>query len=560
MPYASTTEFYPLPVPHAQRTRPEDFLPEVEDETGQAAVIWEILLNLKLGLAKFSGTPFRDQAQEWQRRLIWAVFGPKDHLGNRLVDEVFLTIAKKNGKTSFLALLPIAYHLMTQSPDARMVMLASTKDQAGLLYTPLKSAIEQDPELIRMANVREYRGDVLFYDTQALIKCISPELHSTVGEAPEFFIVDELHLLGRKKVGASMIRQLTSGLSVSGGMGWYITTAPIAGEPAAGAYIANYNRARKILEGRATIEERMLPVMFEMPDEADPHDRRYWWMPNPNLDVTFSRNWLEQQYGVAREDPDPAVLAEFFSQHLNKIAEGSAGGFDSWILSRRWDEWADPSITLERIIAECVEVYGGVDAGGQADMTGLLLLGRTPEGTWLVWSHAWLTVEGYEHHPANTTLYDEFIERGELTVIGLPDPGATLGEDLEQALAILRRVTNLTQIGVDPYGLAEFAAEAELIAPVVAVSQGFKLSPHIEGVEREAFAGRLRHHGSRCLGWCIRNATIEATAAAKTLKKPGDKYSERKVDLAICLVLAYGASQDDYVAPSVYESVELGYM
>jgi phage terminase large subunit-like protein len=559
MPFSSTTELFPLPVAHTERTRPEDFLPEVDDETGQAAVIWEILLNLKLGLAKFSGTPFRDQAQEWQRRLIWAVFGPTDHSGNRLVDEVFLTIAKKNGKTSFLALLPIAYHLMTETPDARMVMLASTKDQASLLYTPLKSAIEQDPELLRLANVREYRGDVLFYNTQAQIKCISPELHSTVGEAPEFFIVDELHLLGKKKVGASMIRQLTSGLSVSGGMGWYITTAPIAGEPAAGAYIANYNRAKKILEGRSTIEERMLPVMFEMPEDSDPHERKFWWMPNPNLDVTFSRNWLEQQYGVAREDPDPEVLNEFFSQHLNKIASASAGGIDSWILSRRWDEWSDPSITLERICEDCVDVYAGVDAGGQDDMTGLLLLGRTQGGMWLVWSHAWLTVDGYEHHPGNKTLYDQFIEAGELTVVGL-SADEEMGEDLEAALAILRRVKNLTQIGVDPYGLAEFAAEAESIAPVVGIAQGFRLGPHIEGIEREAFAGRVQHHGSACLAWCIRNAVVEATSSAKTLKKPGGQYSDRKVDLAICLVLAYGASQDDYVAPSVYDDVELGYM
>jgi phage terminase large subunit-like protein len=282
-------------------------------------------------------------------------------------------------------------------------------------------------------------------------------------------------------------------------------------------------------------------------------------MPNPNLDVTFSRQWLVQQYGVAKEDPDPAVLMEFFSQHLNRIADTSAGGIDSWVLSRRWDDWADDSITLERIISECVEVYAGVDAGGQMDMTGLLLFGRLPDNRWLVWSHAWLTTDGYEFHPTNITLYDEFIARGELTIVGRAGEGE-IGEDLEQVLAVLERVSNLSQIGVDPYGLADFAEKAETIAPVVAVSQGFKISPHIEGIERECFAGKVRHHGSKCLGWCIRNATVEATSAAKTLKKPGDRYSERKVDLAICLVMAYAASQDDYVSPSVYDDDALGYM
>ena len=545
MPYNSTTDLFPLPIPHAERQKPEDFLPDVEDESGFASQIWGVMLHLKLGLGRSSGKPFADFAQEWQRKLIWAIYGPTNQNGDMLVSEVMLTVAKKNGKTSLLALIAIAHALVFEKPDARFVLLASTKDQANLLYTPIKSALESDPELLRICNVRDYKGDVVFTRTQANIRCISPELHSTVGEAPEFFVVDETHLLGKKRTGAAMVRQLSSGLSVTGGIGYYITTAPIAGEPAAGIYLGIYNRARRILDGEAE-EENLLPVLFELPEEADPHDQSIWWMPNPSMGTTVTMPWMKRQYDIAAADPDPIVLAEFFSQHLNAQVSDIVAGLESWLIASRWSTWTDRSITLSRIRNDCSEIFAGIDVGGQADMTGLVIMGKRGD-TWLLWSKAWLTKEGYTAHAKNQPMYDDFIERGELEIVDVA------GDDITELETILESLP-LTGIGVDPYGLEEAALRMEKVAPVLAVPRGFKMSPHIESFERLCFQDAVRHHDSSCLAWCVANTVIETKTDNKTMRKPGDKYSDKKIDLSICAVNAWAVANNADVGPSVYES------
>lgn len=549
MPYVSTSDLYPLPIPHHQRTKPEHFIPVVEDETGHADLIWRILLNLKLGLGKFSGRPFGEVAQEWQRRLVYAIYGPTNLDGERLVSEVFFTVSKKNGKSSFLALIAVAHALAMPKPDARMMLLASTKDQAGIVYAALKSAIEQDPTLLKQFNVRDYRSDAVHYDTQTLIRCISPDLHSTTGELPELYICDELHLIGRKPVGAAMIRQLSSGLVATGGIGVSITTAPIAGQPAAGVYLGQYNRAKRILAGESD-GETLLPICFELPDEADPHDQSIWWMANPSLGTTVTKQWLNQQYEIAKTDSDPSVLAEFFSQHLNLRSDDIVAGVDGWAIARVWTQHDDPRIDLNALIRSGGKLFAGIDAGGQNDLTGLVLLADTPDG-YLLWSHAWLTTDGYEANGPSKPFYDDCIERGELTIV------SALGEDLDGIEDILRRVPNLAQIGVDPYGLQELIERAELLAPVCAIAQGFKISPYLEGFEREVFAGRVRHHDSKLLSWCVGNTLVETKTAAKSIRKRGDQHSPLKIDLAICSIMAYAASQAEAVAPSVYDSAAM---
>lgn len=543
--YLSTSELYPLPIAHEKRTSPCDFIPDVADESGHASIIWNLMCRMRLGVGRFSGAVFSDFALDWQKKLVYAIYGPVDFNRKRIVSEAFLTIAKKNGKTQFASLLALAHALAFPRQDARIVLVAATKEQAQLLYAPIKSAIEQDSDLLKLCNVRVYKQDVVIYETQTVIKCVSPDLHSTVGEAPEFFIVDELHLLGQKRHGASMARQLASGLSVTDGVGVYITTAPLAGEVGAGIYQQMYARAQRVLNGESK-NERLLPVMFELPQNHDPQDSSKWWMPNPSLDKTVTQEWLLQQYDIALSSPDQTVITDFYAQHLNLRVVNHSVSSDTWSIAKVWGDYADHTITLDRVM-KCEQVFAGIDAGGQDDMTGLVLIGIEGDKK-LVWSKAWLTVDGYSAYSTNTQLYDDFIREGWLELIDEP------GQDVAAIAEILVSCENLLQIGVDPYGLQDLIREAEKIAPVAAVHQGFRISPYIEGVEREVFSGSFKHHGSKCLSWCIGNAVIETKGLSKTLKKPWAAHSGAKIDLAMCLVFAYAAQQVAEVFASSYDN------
>ncbi|RRQ19910.1 hypothetical protein D6C00_14185 [Thiohalobacter thiocyanaticus] len=422
------------------------------------------------------------------------------------------------------------------------IVLAATKEQAGLVYDGMASTVEADQYLQKQFQVRRYRSDILHRDTGTVLKAVSTELHSTVGTAPSFFVVDELHLLGANQRGSAMVRQLSSGMSVrEHPMGIYITTAPLG--VASGVYAAMVSRARRILEGKAD-NDRMLPVLFEMPEDADLDNPELWWMPNPSLGTTINREWLEQEHRIAKADPDPFALTNFYSQHLNVHAQERIG-VDRWLPLDEWDKHADPDLTLERVVRESRYLFAAVDAGGRDDPSVLLVMGQTKGGDYLVWAHQWLHRDGYLKR-RETVPYAEFEAAGDLTVFDEPDADIT---------AITSKILDLSPVNtaVDPYGLKTLVETLERRGrDVTGIPQGWKLSPHIDYTERLIYAGRITHHGGPMLRWNIGNARAEDRHGARSMTKPsGASVGPEKIDGCLCLIMACAIATDH--RPSAYE-------
>jgi phage terminase large subunit-like protein len=175
-------------------------------------------------------------------------------------------------------------------------------------------------------------------------------------------------------------------------VGFFTSTVPLPGEPAAGLYSALCNRARSILSGEhAAAPETLLPACWWPLESQDLDDPDFFFRSNPSIDVTVPKQWLIQQRVIAAANPDSAALNDFGSQHLNAHIEGASTGIDSWNLAPYWSHWSHPSLDLDRLLRESRAIVCGIDAGGMDDLTSIVVIGATADGRCLVWSHCWLT-------------------------------------------------------------------------------------------------------------------------------------------------------------------------
>ena len=191
---------FPLPIPHAERTDPCQFIPDTDDPHGYGEKMWSIMARLQITQGPLAGKTLAETAPAWQEKFVRSLYGATDADGRRLYDEALLLISKKNGKSTLTGMLAVAHCLTFPEERGSGVLPADTREQAGLVYDSMASTIEADPFLLRQFHVRRYRHDVLHKETGTTLKAIASELASTVGSQPSLYVADELHLL--------LIRQL----------------------------------------------------------------------------------------------------------------------------------------------------------------------------------------------------------------------------------------------------------------------------------------------------------------------------------------------------------------
>jgi phage terminase large subunit-like protein len=526
---------FPLPIVHEQRETALDFIPTVEDCTDRGELMWQVLSQMKITQGPLSGKRLGEMAPPWQEKWVRTLYGATQlQTGLPLYDEAFLLIAKKNGKSSLIGMLAVAHNIAFPEPRGLTVVLAATKEQAGLCYDSMAATIEADTYLAKQFQVRRYRADILHNQTGSVLKAVATEMSATTGTQPNFYVCDEVHLIGERQNGAAMVRQLSSGASVrKQSLGIYISTAPVGASK--GIFKSLYDRGHRILSGEAE-GDRLLPTFFELPGDTDPDDRSLWWMANPSMNFTFTEDWLHREYDIAKADPDTSNLANFYSQHLNIPAQ-EVMGIDRWIPLQVWDSHEAPGLSLPRLISESEALWCGIDAGVRDDPSAIVVLGKVlGEDQYLVWSHQWLHVDGFEKRREHAP-YEQFRDAGELTVCNRD------GQDVAELVGIIESDLiasgKLAAVGVDQYKLASLidAVEARGVS-VVAVPQRWQMSKFIIQTDRMIHEGKIKHFGGPMLRFNFANVQVQERGRGLALTKPGEvSVSKLKIDGAVCLVM-----------------------
>ncbi len=146
----------------------------------------------------FNGMPFI--LELWEKAIIQTAYGFKmAHTGLRRFNEVVLLIARKNGKTTFVAGLDIAEFFLSRG-GVDIVCASNTTEQANILFEEINNMREQSPSLSKETRSKKNIFYIYSPKTKNKIKKLSAQSRNKDGYNIEVGCIDEVHEMTDSKV------------------------------------------------------------------------------------------------------------------------------------------------------------------------------------------------------------------------------------------------------------------------------------------------------------------------------------------------------------------------
>lgn len=501
----------------------------------QAKRALDIFKSLKM--VDVLGQPtFGEACAPWVFDFVAAIFGAYDeNTGKQLINEFFLLISKKNGKSTIAAAIMITALILNMRHSAELLILAPTKEVADNSYKPASDIVKASPELSRFLKTSDHIREIKHLNTNATLKVVAAENDTVTGKKASFVLIDELWLFGKKEKADNMLKEATGGL-VSRPEGFVIYLSTHSDNPPAGVFKKKLEEFRNIRDG-VVVNNRALGVLYEFPKRflqneqyLDPDN---FYITNPSLGYSVD---AEDLLSKLNKETDEQGRRVFLAKHLN-VEIGQAQRGDRWVGTEFWQRQTDETLTYDSLMERSEVVVVGIDGGGLDDLYGLSLIGRDKHTKhWLSWSHAWAHESVLQRRKSIATVLHDFESDGDLTIV------TDSLNDISQIVEIINDVKArglLACVAVDPAGLGELIENlAELdITPenkqLIGVPQGFGMMNAIKTTERKVAGGTFWHSKSAMMDWCVANLKIEPTATA--IRATKQNAGDAKIDPAMAM-------------------------
>jgi len=263
------------------------------------------------GLVESDGSSF--ELTDWQRFLIACIYGFRHKSDNRLLyNDIFLFIAKKNGKTAFVA--GNALYRFFSKRNSMVYLTATDYEQAKLAQDDIKRYIKNTPRFAKLLNadqikIRELPTPLVEMDSRDSKIKILPESRAdqAQGRRPDFVLFDEI----ASYTTSDIIQKLSSGIIDPLAVRFSLTTAETNIDNP--GYF-EYQRAKSVLEGKS-IASNYLPLIYELDPDDDRWDETKYIKANPSLGKIKPLWKLVEDRDRAKNDP--MEESAFFAYHLN---------------------------------------------------------------------------------------------------------------------------------------------------------------------------------------------------------------------------------------------------
>lgn len=321
------------------------------------------------GKGRLSGQPFK--LEGWQAALLWQVYGWRRKSNSRKYKQVYIKVARKNGKTEFLSLIGnygfTLEAFKAEERDPEIYWAATKKEQAKYGWTIQKSQLSH----LRNASskVRNY-SKILTHNIDTtkgtgFVRYLGKDSKTEDGLSPYYGLIDEYH----EHPTDDMVNVVISGMGARlSPLLWIITTAGFNPHSPCAQF---EKRCYDILRG--TIDnENILPWIFDL-DEGDKWDnKKNWCKANPNLGVSVSMEFLESQYQDAiTMGADKEV--NFLTKNLNKWVNAKVTFIKDAVYKSNMQ-----NIDYEALKGKIA--YGGLDLASIDDTTAYCLYFPEQEG------------------------------------------------------------------------------------------------------------------------------------------------------------------------------------
>lgn len=481
-----------------------------------------------LRLVDAPGSPTMEEVMRpWVKEFVSAIFGAYDaESGRRLINEFFLFVSKKNGKSYVAASVMLTALILNWRQSGEFIIISPTKEIAANSFDPIRDMIRVDDELSALLHINAHTKTITHRETNATLKVVAADSDVVSGKKAIGVFVDELHEFGKKAKASNILLEATGGLA-SRPEGFVIYASTQSAEPPAGVFRTKLQYARKVRDGEI-VDPKFLPVIYEFPGDMVKSeaylDLSNAYITNPNWGASVDEDRITQLFNQYKGEGEDG-FREFLAKHLNVQVTASLLN-DRWAGADFWESAGDSALTLDELFKRSEVVVFGIDGGGLDDLLGLSAIGRCKDTRkWLHWAHAWAHEIVLQRRKEIAPRLLDFQRDGNLTIVKRP------GEDVHQladTICLARERKLLPEknaIGVDAAGIGSIIEE--LSSPqrkftddhIVAISQGWRLNGAIKTVERMVAGGEFIHGATDMMAWCVSNAKVVQVGNAITINK-----------------------------------------
>lgn len=449
----------------------------------------------------------------------------------RIITTAYFDEPRKNGKTTLVGGIGIYLTAADGEQGAQVLAAATTRDQAGFVFEPIRQLVNKSPGLKR--HLRALKHRITHAATGSYFQPIANAGDAQHGADVHGGIVDELHL--HKDM--ALIEALETGTgSREQPLIVFITTAD------AGKRHTPYDEKRSRIEklARGVLKDpTTYGVVFAAEKADDPFAESTWKKANPGYGVSPTKRYMAEAAKKAQENP--AELARFLRLHLGIRTKQETRYLDI----EDWDANASMVDTTRLPDRIC---FGGLDLGATSDLTALCWVFPDDDGPFDVLLRCWAPEDSLEALDDRTAkAASAWVKQGWLMLT----PGNVTDYDFIKAQIDRDRDEFLVQeVAYDRWNAQQLVNDLMNDgAPMITMGQGFaSMSAPTKDLQRLVKMGAqtdeagapirplIRHGGNPLLRWMVDNFAVAMDPAGNV--KPDKANAGDKIDGVVALIMA----------------------
>lgn len=452
----------------------------------------------------YAGQPF--WPAPWQRDKVLApLFGEVifDERRGRYVRRyrvLYLSVARKNGKTELLAGIVLYLLVADGEFGAEIYGLALDMSQAGLVYHVCRQMVRRNVALKDRLHVLPGAGRIVDEATGSFYSVVASDPEGNLGLNPSGGYIDELLTQPNR----DLYDAIRTGMGTRAQPLLCLATTAEANET---SFAATERTWSERIADNPDLEPERLVVMYSAHPDHDWTLPATWREANPALGDFLEYRTIASECRAAQNNP---VEERAFRQFRLNQPPGSVGlaiNMPSWDASagiQTWDDLAQ--------LCEGRECFGGLDLAAASDLGAYALVFPDGDDYLVIWRHFVPAAGLLEFGRRTAGLAPVWVAQGLLTV--------TEGNVLDYAvvkahLEADRERFQITELAFGRWQAIQLAGElAEEEWPMIPFGQGYAAHAGATSEVLRAIAtGRFHHGGNPVARWQASNAVTRTDTA-----------------------------------------------
>ena len=496
------------------------------------------------------GQPFI--LDNWQRAALEMGFGFVDDEGYRQFRQVLLQVARKNGKSSWMAALALYFLTSDNEPAAEVLCIANSEQQAKRVFGHADLMRRRSPYLkdrIRRGMSQKRGTSGLNYDKNgSILVSIPANVGTADGYSASAYIYDELAACVDMGAMLSAIEESVSARRQASG--WIISSENYVRH---NIWDQRIDYAKDVLAGKVE-DDTLLPILYCL-DQGDSYDDESVFIKaNPGLPSGIkSMKYMQDRANAAKNSPQ--VRSSFMTKDLCL----RASAYTSFLNERECinTETFEPNPETDR--------YGvlGFDLSDRGDLTAAVCaFMRGGDDRIYEYSHAWLPETQVEINKARDLKQRDGVPYDVWASGDNPWMTIVQGDKVDHHQAILGFIDEMAEkglyiryVGFDPWHVDDYLLR-ELHMRIgdnncIPVKQNARvLSPIMKEHKIDLAAHRIINP-SPVMHWNRSNVQSKVDAALNVYPNKRELKPQNKIDMYMAELFAMKMLtdfRDDYLS------------